>query len=44
MMGDESKNMENSGERERYYRERSEIKVMNDCYCNIYYFKNGVFL
>ena len=31
MMGDESKNMDNSaGEG---YRERSEIKVMNDHYC-----------
>ena len=37
MMGDESKNMDNSaGER---YRERSEIKVMNDHYC-IYFILN----
>ena len=33
MMGDESKNMDNSaGDR---YRERSEIKVMIDYYCKI---------
>ena len=33
MMGDESKNIDNSvGER---YRERSEIKVMNDQYCRM---------
>ena len=31
MMGDESKNMDNSVGED--YRERSEIKVMNDYYC-----------
>ena len=35
MIDDESKNMENlAGER---YRERSEIKVMNDHYCMLFY-------
>ena len=37
MLGDESKNIDNSvGER---YRERSEIKIMNDQYCTSIFFQ-----
>ena len=41
MMGDESKNMDNSvGER---YRERSQIKAMNDHYCKSKKGKNKIY-